>query len=159
MVANFFKSKRLNDNRPVILLIDDDKELSSLLACFLEEKGMRAITAPRGNRGLALLRRIVPDLIILDIKMPVMSGHQVLQYIKKSKQFSSVPVLMLTGQTVPEDVTESMGRGVAGYVIKPVDPHKLYERVQAILAHKQTKADDNDTRVIQILEEAYHYGG
>ncbi|MCX5999233.1 MAG: response regulator transcription factor [Chloroflexi bacterium] len=116
--------------KPLILVIDDDRGLQKLARRSLELEGYRVIIAGDGPTGLQLVEDEEPALVILDIMMPGMDGFQVCERVR---QFSDVPIVMLTAKGRLEDVVHGLDVGADDYVTKPFSTDELMARVKAVL--------------------------
>jgi DNA-binding response OmpR family regulator len=117
-----------------ILIIDDEKRIIKVLTSRLMANGYEVISATEGIEGLELAKSGSPDLILLDIMMPVMSGYDVLQKLKEDEATKSIPVIMVTGQGEIEHVTKSMsGYGAVDFVYKPFLPEELLMKISGAL--------------------------
>lgn len=117
-------------NPAKLLIIDDDMELSSMLAEFLAPENLDVSSSPTGEDGLDLLGRESFDLVILDVMMPGMNGIDVLKTLRRS---SEVPVIMLTARGDDIDRILGLEFGADDYVSKPFNPRELLARIKAIL--------------------------
>jgi two-component system alkaline phosphatase synthesis response regulator PhoP len=121
-----------------ILLVDDDKDFVEATRIVLESKPYQVITAYNGDEGLAKARKEKPDLIILDIIMPIKSGFSAAEELKKDPELKDIPVIMLTsfseqvGQTTLS-VSQGLTLDTEDYVDKPVAPEELLKRVERLL--------------------------
>ena len=121
-----------------ILLVDDDQDFVEATKLVLESKPYEVIVAYNGDEGLAKARRDRPDLIILDIIMPVKDGFNAAEELKKDSELGNIPVLMLTSfsQKVGEtslSVSQGLTLDTEDYVDKPVSPEELLRRVERLL--------------------------
>ena len=122
--------------RPKILLVDDDVDLVKVMSGALESKAYEVIVAYNGQEGLEKARKEKPDLVILDILMPVADGFTFADQFRKDPSLAKTPVLALTsfseslGQPFPFDVTE--------YLVKPIKPRDLVARVEEFLSRAET---------------------
>ena len=114
-----------------ILIVDDEKDLCTILSDSLSRDRYRVVTAFNGKMGLQLVKKEKPDLILLDIKMPGMDGIEVLRKIKKMKK--EIVVIMFTGYGTLETAREAMKLGAYDYVTKPVDLFLLKSLVEEVL--------------------------
>jgi len=128
---------------PRILIVDDDTRISDMLKDFLEMESMTVVTAENAEFALAHLETGV-DLILLDINMPTMDG---LTLLKKIRQFSSVPVILLTARVTQSDKVLGLGIGADDYITKPFDPMEVIARIKAIL---RRAARTNSTQLKEI---------
>lgn len=117
-----------------VLVVDDDTDVCALLKSALFVKGHEVITATDGFAGSSIAMEYLPDLIILDVMMPKMSGFQVCQNLRRLKQFRETPIIFLTAKDSPSD--EEWGRRMGGthYVTKPFDLRELTSLVEQVLA-------------------------
>lgn len=113
-----------------ILIIDDEKRIVEVLEAYLEREGYEIFSADNGIDALKKIKRENPDLIILDLMLPDISGEEVCRLIRKE---SEVPILMLTAKSAEEDRINGIVLGADDYVTKPFSPREVVVRVQAIL--------------------------
>ena len=121
-----------------ILLVDDDEDFVEATKLVLESKPYEVVAAYDGDEGLAKARQERPDLIILDIIMPVKDGFNAAEQLKKDPELRDIPVLMLTSfsQKVGEtslSVSQGLTLDTEDYLDKPVSPHDLLKRVEKLL--------------------------
>ena len=114
-----------------ILIVDDEKDLCTILSDSLSRDRYRVVTAFNGKMGLQLVKKEKPDLILLDIKMPGMDGIEVLRKIKKMKK--EIVVIMFTAYGTLETARKAMKLGAYDYVTKPVDLFFLKSLVKEVL--------------------------
>ena len=114
-----------------ILIVDDEKDLCTILSDSLSRDRYRVVTAFNGKMGLQLVKKEKPDLILLDIKMPGMDGIEVLRKIKKMKK--EIVVIMFTAYGTLETARKAMKLGAYDYVTKPVDLFLLKSLVKEVL--------------------------
>lgn len=113
-----------------ILVVDDEKQIVDILRAYLEKEGYGVITAYDGREALDSARRDLPDLIILDLMLPEISGWDVCRELRKE---SNVPVIMLTARDDTTDKIIGLELGADDYVTKPFDPKEIVSRVRAVL--------------------------
>lgn len=121
-----------------VLLVDDDKDFVEATKRVLESKPYEVIVAYDGDEGLARARKEKPDLIILDIIMPVKDGFSAAEQLKKDSELSKIPVIMLTsfaqrGGETSISVSQGLVLDAEDYVDKPVAPEELLKRVERLL--------------------------
>jgi two-component system alkaline phosphatase synthesis response regulator PhoP len=121
-------------SRSRILVVDDEPKVISIVRGYLERDGFQVNEALDGKRALEFLKRVSPDLIILDIMLPQVDGLDVL---KEIRQTSKVPVIMLTARTEDSDKLIGLELGADDYVTKPFSPRELVARVKAVLRRSQ----------------------
>jgi DNA-binding response OmpR family regulator len=113
-----------------ILVVDDDGDLRNLIAYALRHAGYLVVEADDGPAGLACFESERPDLVILDVNLPRLSGFEV---CKKIREASDVPVMMLTVRSSEEDLVQGLDLGADDYLTKPFSPRTLLARVRALL--------------------------
>lgn len=116
-----------------ILIADDEKEARILVHITLADPRYRIIETADGNTALELARKEKPDLLLLDWKMPQMSGIEVAEALAKDPITANIPIIMLTAMGEERDKKIAYDLGVLAYVVKPFNPLALRERVRAVL--------------------------
>ena len=113
-----------------IVVVEDDINIAELLRLYLEKDGFEVLIAHDGGAGLNLAETENPDLVMLDIMLPVMDGWQVCKAIRKN---SKVPIIMLTAKGETEDKVNGLEMGADDYIVKPFEVKELLARVHAVL--------------------------
>ena len=136
--------------KETILLIDDDQDLAKMVQLSLEREGYQTVIAHSGLEGLREAYRVQPDLVILDIMMPEMSGWEVCQRLV---EISNVPILMLTARGAEADIVKGLRLGADDYLAKPFSVAEFIARIQALLrrAGSQAQTDKPDTYSVRNL--------
>lgn len=134
-MLGIFKSKEKAD-RARILIVDDVPDLVDTIRCRLEYCKCEVITASNGQEGLAKAANEKPDLILLDTSMPIMSGPEMLERLKKDPDLKNIPVIMVTALCEAQDIAKVSAHGIADYVTKPFDFTELMEKITNILHNK-----------------------
>ncbi|MBF0569698.1 MAG: apolipoprotein N-acyltransferase [Candidatus Omnitrophica bacterium] len=122
-----------------VLIIDDDRALHMLLKHVLGSKGFEVVSAMTGADGLALARTYKPDIIILDVVMPEMKGHEVCARLKSDSVTAPIPVLFLTALNSLMEINTELLLGAAGHLAKPVDSVELIKEIRKILGLSKEK--------------------
>lgn len=117
--------------KPLIVIADDEALLADLLAQFLAKQGYRSVSAANGLEAVRLVREQNPDLVILDVMMPVMDGWEALKKIRE--RHGEIPVLMLTAKDEVSDRVKGLKAGADDYVVKPFNLDEVAARVEALL--------------------------
>ncbi|MFT5386974.1 MAG: DNA-binding response OmpR family regulator [Lysobacterales bacterium] len=110
-----------------ILVVDDDRVNTALVKFGLAERQYEVVVAPDGDVGLELMQEHNPDLIILDVHMPIMNGYEFMTELKSMPDYSKKPVIMLTANETMEDVFKV--EGIAKYFVKPININELINAV------------------------------
>lgn len=117
-----------------VLIADDDPDIRDLLEFKLSHCGYKVVVAEDGPSALAVALEYLPDLAVLDLMMPVLSGLDVARALRDNAETASMSILMLTARAQEADVARGFGAGADDYVIKPFSPRELVSRIEAILA-------------------------
>mgnify|MGYP001766012425 CR=1 FL=1 len=115
---------------PTLLVIEDNEQNLYLLRYLLEKSGFSVVAAPDGQRGIDLASRVRPDLILLDIQLPVMDGYAVAAAIRRDPALSSTPIIAVTSYAMPGDRDKCLEAGATDYMEKPIDPAALVQMVR-----------------------------
>jgi len=121
------------EDKSVIVLAEDDPQIASLVRYRLEKMGYSVHVGEDGQQALDLVMSVRPDLVVLDVMMPVMNGFQVLRAIKESPDTKHIPAIMLTAREMEDDMLKGFDLGAADYITKPFSPAELAARVKAAL--------------------------
>ena len=112
-----------------ILVIDDDEQNRYLAKFILEKNGYRVIIARDGLEGVNKAKEEKPDLILVDIMLPVMDGYEVTKRLKNLPEFKNVPIIALTAYTMKGDEEKALKAGCDGYIPKPIVPEEFIKIV------------------------------
>jgi DNA-binding response OmpR family regulator len=116
-----------------VLIVDDEESSRNLVAIVLDRAGFHTQLAVDGQDGLRCMEAEPPDLVVLDLMMPRMDGHQVLKKMLMSPTLRDIPVVFLSANDREPDLVIGMGLGAADYITKPLRPREFVERVHRIL--------------------------
>lgn len=116
-----------------VLIVDDEQELRACLSYFLISEGYKVSTAGDGITALNLVKRMQPDIVILDLMLPKMDG---LELCWRIREFSEVPIIMLTAQTDDANKVWGFKAGADDYVTKPYSVRELLARIEAVLRRR-----------------------
>ncbi|MBN2443917.1 MAG: diguanylate cyclase [Spirochaetales bacterium] len=120
-----------------IVVAEDNPRLQELITKRLEKEGYEVYKADNGRQALELINKIIPDLIILDIKMPELDGYEVKRALSKQKLTETIPVIFLTGRDELSDKVKGLSLGADDYITKPFKKEELLARIEAILRRKR----------------------
>ena len=113
-----------------VLVVEDDRNIAELLQLYLEKEGYAVTIAGDGGQGLEKFRTIKPDLVLLDVMMPVMDGWAVCNAIRAESQ---TPIIMLTAKSETSDKVQGLKAGADDYITKPFEMREVLARVEAVL--------------------------
>jgi len=141
--------------RNKILLVEDSKVIQQMYKNKLTIEQFNVITADNGIEAIKILSQEKPDIILLDLMMPIMDGYKVLQIIKTDPRLSNIPVLVFSAKGQPEEVEKSLNLGAAGYIVKATTkPKEVVEQIRKVLTQKP-KVQELSHYLIEVRENVY----
>ncbi|MDH4230410.1 MAG: response regulator [Nitrospirota bacterium] len=141
--------------RNKILLVEDSKAVQQMYRNKLTLEQFQVLTADNGMEAIKLLSGEKPDIVLLDLMMPVMDGFKVLQVIKTDSRLSGVPVLVFSAKGQPEEVEKALNLGAAGYIVKSTTkPNEVVEKIRTVLSQRPPEQSFAQY-TIEIREDAY----
>ncbi|HEV3418182.1 MAG TPA: response regulator [Pirellulales bacterium] len=143
--------------RERILVVDDEEDLLELVNYNLSKEGYRVRCVASGEEALAEARQTLPDLIVLDLLLPMVDGLEVCRRLKSDSRTQHIPIIMLTAKSEESDMVAGLELGADDYVTKPFSPRILLARIKAILRRKGTEGSD-EAGAIRIHELVIHPG-
>ncbi|HEY3716609.1 MAG TPA: response regulator [Jatrophihabitantaceae bacterium] len=117
-----------------VLVADDDADIRDLVAYKLQQAGHEVVSVADGSAAVTAARDLVPDLAIIDVTMPGLSGFQVCAALRAEAATAAIPVILLSARAHAGDSVTGMTAGAVDYVTKPFSPRDLVQRVEALLA-------------------------
>ncbi len=138
----------MSEKRTTILIVDDDLQLLQLIALNLELEGYAVLLASDGLQALSQIETHPPDLVLLDVMMPRMSGFAVCHRVR---EFSTVPIIIITAQGRSQDKVRGLDLGADDYLTKPLNMDELLARVRAVLRRAQVTEDERARQGAMIL--------
>ena len=126
-----------------VLIVEDDKNIAELLQLYLEKEGYAVTIAGDGGAGLTKFRAIKPDIILLDVMMPVMDGWAVCKTIRSESQ---TPIIMLTAKSETDDKITGLKNGADDYITKPFEMREVLARIEAVLRRSDRSGTETKAR-------------
>ena len=117
-----------------ILIAEDERDIRDLIAFTLRFAGYEVVTGSNGEEAVQIALQEDPDLVLLDVRMPRMTGYEACKIIKADPRLKDVPVVFLSAKGQEAEIRDGMDAGAEEYLLKPFAPDQLTERVRAILA-------------------------
>ncbi len=148
---NPVKSGKKQDKTPVVLVVDDNIPNLELLQAYLEDMDCQTIPAHDGLEALDIIAKQPPDLILLDVMMPKMSGFEVCKRVKNDRKTSDIPIIMVTALNEFGDIERGIDSGTDDFISKPVNKLELLTRVRTMLKLKHLS--DKLERTLAYLSE------
>jgi two-component system phosphate regulon response regulator PhoB len=143
--------------KATILIVEDDRDILEMVQYNLQEEGYETISALDGRRGFDLAARNKPDLIILDIMLPVYDGFEVCRMLKADSRTANVPIIILSAKSQEIDKVTGLELGADDYVTKPFSPRELIARIRAILRRGQSDQISDTLRIGNVvIDRARH---
>lgn len=122
-----------------ILVAEDQHHIRSLIEYKLKNTGYTVVTVEDGAAALKYAQEMKPDLILLDVMMPLMTGFEVLAALKQNAETKDIPILMVTAQSNEDEVLKGLELGADDYITKPFSPNELAARVKTVLLRRGKK--------------------
>ncbi|MFZ5916733.1 MAG: response regulator transcription factor [Chloroflexota bacterium] len=117
-----------------ILVAEDEKDIRELVSITMKLAGYQVFTASDGAEALDMVTQIMPDLILMDVRMPKMTGYEACVAIKKIPQVQDIPVVFLSAKGQETEIQQGLAAGAVAYVLKPFAPTELTAQIKALLA-------------------------
>jgi two-component system alkaline phosphatase synthesis response regulator PhoP len=117
-----------------VVIVEDEPHIVLSLEFLLERAGYETASAVDGETGLALIRRVRPDVVLLDVMMPRLNGYEVCRAVKDDPELTAIPVIMLSAKGQEVEILRGLELGAAAYVTKPFGNAEILEAVRAALA-------------------------
>ena len=136
---DFLGIKKKTD-KTKILVVDDEPNIVQTLQDRLEMNEYQVITAGNGREGLEKIEQERPDVILLDVIMPIMDGHEMLEMLRKQPGGRDVSVIMLTARSQTQDIARANACGIDDYIVKPFDLSELLEKIESVVEHRKSVA-------------------
>ena len=127
-----------------VLIVEDDHNIAQLLQLYLEKEGFETRTAADGGKGVELFRSFQPDLVLLDLMLPVLDGWGVLRKIRETDK---TPVIMLTANGETSDKVSGLEQGADDYIVKPFEMKEVLARIRAVLRRTGTGEEENSKKL------------
>jgi CheY-like chemotaxis protein len=124
-----------------ILIVDDEFGIAEVLDSFLTDAGHRVFVAINGRQGLQRLAEAWPDLVLLDVMMPVLDGPGMLRAMAADPAYKSIPVIMMS--SLPEAAVAEMCTGYAGFLLKPFRVEAVFQAISHVLGERSSEAGEN----------------
>jgi CheY-like chemotaxis protein len=141
-----------------VLVIDDEPDVLLLCRVNLEHAGHEVLQAPDGPHGLALAREEHPDVVVLDLMMPMMDGYAVLAALQGDEETRDVPVVILTAKVQMEDQIRSWTDGCSDFLTKPFPPDRLLDALERVTTMSADERAERRDRVLRDLDHSYGVG-
>jgi DNA-binding response OmpR family regulator len=116
-----------------ILVAEDEPDIREFLSIALQINGFKVITARNGEEAVALTSRHRPDLVLLDVRMPKVSGYQACETLKRASDTREIPIVFLSAFANKDEVQQGLALGAEAYLTKPISPDVLVQRVNEVL--------------------------
>ncbi len=123
-----------------ILVIDDEPNIVQTLQDRLEMNDYEVVTAGNGKEGLKKAQQEKPDVILLDVIMPIMDGHEMLEVLRKQPGGNFSSVIMLTARSQTQDIARANACGIDDYIVKPFDLSELLEKIEVVVESRKAVA-------------------
>jgi DNA-binding response OmpR family regulator len=141
--------------RNKILLVEDSKVVQQMYRNKLTFEQFNVLTADNGMEAIKILSQEKPDIILLDLMMPIMDGYKVLQVVKTDPRLANIPVLVFSAKGQSEEVEKALNLGAAGYIVKATTkPNEVVDQIRKVLSQKP-KVQELARYIVEVRENAY----
>ena len=141
--------------RNKVLLVEDSRAIQQIYKNKLTFEQFKVTTAENGLEAIRILSLEEPDIILLDLMMPVMDGYKVLQVVKTDPRLAQIPVLVFSAKGHPEEVEKALALGAAGYVVKATTkPSEVIEKIRSLISQKPT-GQELKHYIVEIREDIH----
>lgn len=130
-------------NKENILVVEDEEDILELVSYNLSKEGYDINSVSSGEEALEVLKKKIPDLVVLDLMLPGIDGLEVCKLLKNNHKTDRVPVIMLTAKGEEEDIVKGLETGADDYITKPFSPKVLSARIKTVLKRKNEKSTEN----------------
>ncbi len=137
-----------------ILVVDDEEDILELISYHLEKEGFKAVCVDNGRKALEIVKKNPPDLIILDIMLPDISGFDIAYRIKKDRE---IPIIMLTAKGEENDIIKGLESGADDYIAKPFSLNILTARINAVM-RRNKNSEVSDANIINLSDISVDIG-
>ena len=121
-----------------VLVVEDNEHVAYMLRFLLERAGYDVVLAPDGRNARAAIDNIVPvDVVLLDLMLPYISGYQLITEIRDHREWQYVPIVVLSGKVLEDDIVRALDLGANDYVTKPFRPEELLARLRRVVAENE----------------------
>ena len=135
-----------------ILVVDDEQDLLDLIEYNLKQEGFKVFTADSGAKGIEMAKEHHPDLVLLDLMMPGMSGYEVCETLRSNASTQSTPIIFLTAKDDEASEIEGLNKGADDYITKPISTVKLVSRIKALLRRFEQSEEPANKLIADDLE-------
>jgi DNA-binding response OmpR family regulator len=135
-----FLSSKKKKNRVKILIVDDEPNIVRTLKDRLEMNEYDVVTGSNGQEGLERAVKDQPDIILLDVIMPLMDGLEMLEALRRRPECADIAVIMLTARSQTQDIARAKSCGIEDYIVKPFDLSELLEKIENVAEHRNAMA-------------------
>ncbi len=133
------------ETKEKVLVVEDNRDSRELVVKVLTARGYQVVEAMDGEEALGMVERLRPDLILMDISLPRMDGHEVTRRLKGSEQFKAIPVIALTAHAMKGDREKALAAGCDGYITKPINVRELDGQIRQFLDERPCPEGHNET--------------
>jgi two-component system cell cycle response regulator DivK len=121
-----------------LLVVEDDRIIQNILRLNLENQGHQVLLAENGREGVKLAKNELPDLILMDLRLPVLNGWDATAILKANEPTQHIPIIALTAQTTADDLRRCLTAGCDAFMAKPIDFPQLFTKIASLLVPRST---------------------
>lgn len=130
------------EKQKTVVVVEDEPDAAELFAEMMRVSGFRVVKIFSSGPAISMISNEAPDVVILDLMMPDISGMEVLRYMRREPRLMDIPVVVVSAKSLPEDIQAGLDAGASMYLTKPVGFIELKQAIQSVLVnHKESAAD------------------
>jgi len=152
LISGFFLPTVIHIKMKKILIVEDEEDLRDIMIYNFEREGYEVKGVESGEDGLAQAKKILPDIVLLDLMLPKMSGLDVCRLLKEETSTKKIPIIMVSAKGEEADIVCGLEIGADDYIAKPYSPRVLLARVRAVLRRSEDKDENSDEDDLEIDE-------
>ena len=139
----------------VVVYIEDEPEMIDMVRIALESYGYHILSANGGREGMELVKRVLPDAVLLDLLMPEVDGWQVYRELKWESATENIPIVVITAKKQPEEaIAKQFPQGIEGYILKPFGPYEIVEVLERIFSEQEPQLSPAE-EATEVAEHAH----
>jgi two-component system phosphate regulon response regulator PhoB len=131
-----------------ILIVEDEPDIAELIAFNLEQAGFETKIVDSGEKAIRIVEKFIPDLILLDVMLPGISGFDVCEFIRTNESTKGIPIIILTARGGEEEIVKGLEIGADDYIVKPFSPKVLIARIKSVLRRKNSATPSANDEIV-----------
>lgn len=145
-------------DKQTILVVDDEQDILDFIEYNLKQEGFEVLKAEDGHKGMKMVRKYRPNLVLLDIMMPKMDGFEVVEQMRNDQRLKKIPIIFLTARGDEKSEVKGLDKGGDDYITKPISTIKLISRIKAVLRrYEESREEENRIEIHDLVIDKDRY--